>query len=70
MWDLFPIEQWFSAFLMLPHFDNTCDNPNHKIILLLLCNCNLATAMNGTVDIWYAGWLTCDLQRRATAMEG
>ena len=40
--------QWFSTFLMLGPFNTSrCGHPpNHKIILLLLHNCNFATDMN------------------------
>lgn len=33
--------------------------PNHKIISLLLHNCNLATIMNHNTNIFYAGFLIC-----------
>lgn len=34
--------------------------PNHKIIPLLLCNCNFVTVMSCNVNIWYAGYLVYD----------
>jgi hypothetical protein len=46
--------QGFSTSLMLQPFNTVpyvVGTPNHNIILLLLHNCNFATAMN----IWYAG---------------
>ena len=51
-------DQWFSIFLML------CDSlilfhgvviPNHKVILLLLHNCNFATVTKYKFDICYGG---------------
>jgi hypothetical protein len=36
---------------------------NHRIISLLLYNCNLAAVVNCDVNIWYAGQLRCDPQR-------
>jgi hypothetical protein len=49
--------QWFSTFLMLQAFNifpHVVVNPNHKLILLLLCNCHFSTVMNHNVNIWYA----------------
>ena len=39
------------AFNIFPH---VVVNPNHKLILLLLCNCHFSTVMNHNVNIWYA----------------
>ena len=36
--------------------------PNHKIILLLFHNYNFATVMICNVNIWYVGYLICDLK--------
>ena len=51
---MIPVEQWFSTFLILRPF-NTVPHlvvtPNHKIILLLIHNCNFATVMNYSVNI-------------------
>jgi hypothetical protein len=47
-------EQQFSASLKLQHFNTdppVVMIPNHKIILLLLHNCNFATVMNHNVNI-------------------
>lgn len=51
-------EQWFYIFPMLWPFNtvkysNTVVTPNHKIISVLLHSCNLVTAMNHNVNIWY-----------------
>jgi hypothetical protein len=35
--------------------------PNHKMISLLLHNCNFVTVMNHNVNIWYEGYLRCDI---------
>ena len=35
---------------------------NHKIIMLLLHNCNFATVMNHNVNKLYIGYLICDQQ--------
>jgi hypothetical protein len=57
------LEEWFSVFPTLQSF-NTVHHVgvtrSHKIILLLLCNCNLAAAMNCNVTILYAGYLIWD----------
>lgn len=66
--------QWFSTFLLRPFNEVpqvvVISPPNHKIILMLLHNCHFATAMNCIVNIWYAGYLICNLQRRITTVEG
>ena len=46
--------QWFSTFLMLRPFNaapHVVVTPNHKIIALMLHNCNFATVMNHNVNI-------------------
>jgi hypothetical protein len=46
--------QGFPTFLMLGPFNtapHVAVTPNHKIILLLLHNCNFATVMNCDVNI-------------------
>ena len=57
IWEIHWTEQWFSAFLMPWPFNNTVPHvvvtSNHKIILLLLHNCNFATVINHNVNIWY-----------------
>ena len=42
------LDQWFSTFNTVPYVVVT---PNHKIILLLLYNCNFATVLNYNVDV-------------------
>jgi len=39
---------------------------SHKVILLLLHSCNLATFMNGNVNIQYVEYLICDLKEVTT----
>jgi hypothetical protein len=34
--------------------------PNHKVISLLLYNCNFATLVNCNINIWYVEYLICD----------
>ena len=44
--------QWFSTFLMLQPFNTSCcADPNHKIIPLLLHDCNFATLTNRNANI-------------------
>jgi hypothetical protein len=43
--------------ILVPHVLVT---PNHKIISLLLPNCNFATVMNCNVNMPDAGYLICD----------
>lgn len=68
-----PLQQWFSTFLTLGPFTTTPHavvTPKHKIILLLLRNCNFATVVNHNVNIcvfWWP-WMTpvkgsCDPQK-------
>jgi hypothetical protein len=38
--------------------------PGHKIITLLLQNCNFATVMNQDVNVWNAGHLICNPYER------
>ena len=48
------VEQWFSTFLMLRPFNtvpHVVVTSNHKIISLLLHNCNFATVMNYNVNM-------------------
>lgn len=47
------LELWFSAFLMLWPFNTVPQvvlTPNHKVISLLLHNCNFATVVNRNVN--------------------
>lgn len=37
-----------------------CGDRNHKIISLLLYNCNCTTVMNHNVNNWHVGYLICD----------
>jgi hypothetical protein len=63
-----PLNQWFSAVLMLrpfntvPHVVVTPPSPpTIKLIpLLLLYNCNFATVMNLNANICFTGYLICD----------
>ena len=48
-----------AIFNTVPHVVVT---PNYKIILWLLHNCNVVTVINHNVNIWYAGYLICDLK--------
>lgn len=55
------LEQWFSTFPTLQP-SHTCSSscrsgPNHSIILLLLRNCNFATAINYNINIKHAAYL-------------
>lgn len=56
------IEQWFSSFLMMWHFNTTPHvvvTPNPKQFQCYFINCNFATVMNCNISIWYAGYLIC-----------
>ena len=58
--------QGFSAFLMLWPFSTVLYavvTLDHKVILLLLHNCNFTTVMNCNVNVWDTGYLICDSQR-------
>ena len=63
------VDQWFSAFLMLPPFSTLSSVvvkhalPNHIIILLLLPNCNFETVIDCNVNTWYTGYLISNPQR-------
>ena len=59
------LAQWSLTFTMLWPFNTVHGvmTPNHKIISLLLHNCNFVTVINHNVNIWYAGYLTWDSQR-------
>ena len=57
------LDLWVSTFLILQLLNTVSHvvvNPNHKIISLLLHNCNFATVVNHNVNILYAGYLICN----------
>ena len=56
------LDLWVSTFLILQLLNTVSHvvvNPNHKIISLLLHNCNFAAIINNNVTISYAGYLIC-----------
>jgi hypothetical protein len=59
------LKEWFSTFLMLWPFNTVLHvvvTSNHKIISLLLHNCNFAVVINCNVNIWNIGYLIYDPQ--------
>jgi hypothetical protein len=58
VWGCIVLVQWFSTFLMPWPFNIVpcvVTTFSHKIILLLLHNCNFTTVMNCNINIWNAG---------------
>ena len=66
---LWVLEHCFLDWLMLPPFytvPHIVVTFSHKIILLILHNCDFATVMNHIVNIKYSGYLICDTKRSHT----